>query len=145
MFEVPPATSFGLGARFDFLHQPGGSWAGRRRIERWPVRHRLLINRLRLRKNLGPVNLNFPGLGNPGSKAARLLVLSRQSRPQSKSNFGLFSAGETNSARRLLLMTRMSWIFLLLGVAFLLGSCTTEYDWPPESSPSRPASATPDY
>jgi hypothetical protein len=35
-------------------------------------------------------------------------------------------------------MVGMSRIFLFVGAVFFLGSCTTEYDWPPESSPSKP-------
>jgi hypothetical protein len=32
-FLVPRASSYGCGARFDFLRQPGGHWAGGGRIE----------------------------------------------------------------------------------------------------------------
>jgi hypothetical protein len=49
--------------------------------------------------------------------------------------------GEIDSRGRAVSMASMSRIFLFLGVAFCLGSCTTEYDWPPESSPSKPTEA----
>jgi hypothetical protein len=37
----------------------------------------------------------------------------------------------------------MSRILLLLGVVLFLGSCTPEYDWPPESSPKAPTGDQP--
>jgi hypothetical protein len=49
---------------------------------------------------------------------------------------------ETDRMGRKISMASIFRILLFLGVVFFLGSCTAEYDWPPESSPTRPAEGT---